>query len=274
MVIMMVIAVMAVGCASTIDEKGRAFDHKSGTIVVGQTTKRQVQEVYGEPTGRRVVGKYEIMEYYYSKESFKHGRAVGMGFLSAIPGVGLATLAMDQGVKDSDIAKEQQKMVVWVDLATGVVKDYYYHDNNGRGHDESETLFLSSLPLQQQGKTQEMVATLEKAVFLNENNHRALNNLAWALIDLNIDVDKGVSYAERAVKVFPDSPYNNGTLGCGYMKKGDKASAEKYLIKANALYPLYAPSDQRAISHNRAMLELLGLIRLFRAFFISIKPLQ
>jgi tetratricopeptide (TPR) repeat protein len=257
MVILMVIAVMAVGCASTIDEKGRAFDHKSGSVVVGQTTKRQIQEVYGEPTGRSVVGKYEIMEYYYGKESLKHGRAVGMGFLSAIPGVGLATLAMDQGVKDSDIAKEQQKMVIWVDLATGIVKDYYYHDSNGQGQDESETLLLQSKALQQQGKTQEMIATLEKAVFLNDKNHRALNNLAWALIDLNIDVGKGVSYAERAVEVFPDSPHNNGTLGVGYLKKGDKAKAEKYLAKAIALYPVYAPTDQRALSHDRAMLELL-----------------
>ena len=162
--ILLMLGSVAVGCASTIDEKGRAFSHKSGSIVISQTTKRQVQETYGEPTGSSVVGKYEVMEYYYGKESLKHGKAVGMGFLSAVPVVGLATLAMDQGVKDSDIAEEQRKMAVLVDLTTGIVKDYYYHDSDGRGHDESETLFLQSLFLQQRGKTQEMIAMLEKAV--------------------------------------------------------------------------------------------------------------
>ena len=50
-----------------------------------------------------------------------------------------------------------------------------------------------------QGKTQEAIKVLEKSVALNPANHRALNTLAWTLIDLNIDLEKGVKYAEEAV---------------------------------------------------------------------------
>jgi uncharacterized protein HemY len=77
------------------------------------------------------------------------------------------------------------------------------------------------------------------------------------ILDLDIDVEKGVRYAEEAVKVFPDSPYNNGTLGCGCYKKGDLEKAEKYLSLAINLFPVYAPQDTKAIAHDKAILAAI-----------------
>jgi tetratricopeptide (TPR) repeat protein len=109
---------------------------------------------------------------------------------------------MDHGVQDSEISREGRVLKVYAELSSGVVRDFYYHDSGMKGHDKSETLFLKAHSLLEQGKTQEAIETFEKSVALNPANHRALNNLAWALIDLNMDVEKGVRYAEEAVRVF------------------------------------------------------------------------
>ena len=70
-------------------------------------------------------------------------------------------------------------------------------------------------------------------------------------------MEKGVHCAEQAVKVFPDSPYNNGTLGCGYFKMGDLENAEHYLTVAANLFPVYAPYDTKALAHDKAILAAI-----------------
>lgn len=244
------------GCVSTIDKRGEDFVYKP-TLVIGQTTKRQVLEVYGQPTSSDIRGKYEILNYYYEKKSLKHGRTIGTGLLAAVPVIGMATLAMDHGVQDSEIANEFKTMVVFAELSSGIVRDFYYHDSDQKGHDESETLLIKAHGFLREGKNEEAIQILEQAVRLNPANHRALNSLAWTMIDLNIDLDKGVAHAERAVEVFPDSPYNNGTLGCGCYKRGDMERAEKYLSAAVKLFPVYAPQDSKALSHDKAILSAL-----------------
>jgi hypothetical protein len=74
------------------------------------------------------------------------------------------------------------------------------------------------------------------------------------VIDLNIELEKGARYAEEAVKVFPDSLYNNGTLGCGCFKKGDLEKAEKYLSLAVNLFPVYTPQDTKDLAPDKAIL--------------------
>ncbi len=100
------LSIFLAACASTVDQRGQKFDYKSNGIVIGQTTKREVLESYGSPTSSEVRGKYEILTYQYSKESLRHERTVAMAALSVIPIVGLATLAMDQGVQESEISRE------------------------------------------------------------------------------------------------------------------------------------------------------------------------
>ncbi len=248
--------ILTLGCTSTVNERGSKFDYKPG-IVIDKTTKQDLVSMYGNPTETLYQGKYQVYRYLYKRDSLKHGRAIGMGLLGGLPVIGLSTLAMDNGVKNSDMQMEYELLQVTLDIKTGVVKDFFYHDSDMKGQDKSETLYLQAQPLLKQGKTKEAIALLEQAVKLNPNNHRALNTLAWTLIDLDIDVNQGVSCAERAVAIFPDSPYNIGTLGCGYFKQGDMTKAEDALTKAVKLYPVYAPTDYKSLQHDKAMLQAI-----------------
>lgn len=247
----------ACSTTQTLNEEGQKFTFKKEqNIIIGKTAKREIFENYGQPNGSSILGKYEILTYSYSKESFKAG-GIGSALLSEVPVVGLVQagveLQRDRG-KD-DTIREWQNLTVYIELSTGIVRDFYYRDSDLNGHDESETLYLRSIVAFQQKKNDEAVKMLEQAVSLNPNNHRAANSLAWRLIDLGIDIEKGINFAKKAVEVFPDSPYNNGTLGVGYYKKGDYVNAVKYLQTAVTLFPVYAPRDFKALQHDRAMLE-------------------
>jgi tetratricopeptide (TPR) repeat protein len=246
------------GCGSThkFHEEGKQFTLKSDQkIVINQTTKKQIFDMYGQPVSLNNQGKYQILKYHHEQESFK---SKGTNPLSFVPIIGAAVtiveLSSDQD-NTNDIIREWETMVFYVDLVSGVVKDFYYHDSNLKGHDDSESLYLVSLRLIRNGKNEKATEILEKAISLNPNNHRALNTFAWQLIDLGMDIDKGVKFAEMAVKVFPDSPYNNGTLGVGYFKQGNLDKAEKSLQTAINLYPIYAPQDYKALQHDKAFLE-------------------
>lgn len=258
-IVLFLCIIFLASCATThtLNEEGRSFTYqKEPGIIIGKTTKRDIVSTYGMPSNSSVMGKYEVLTYSYSKKSFKTG-GVGSALLGAVPVVGLIQsgieLSKDQG-KD-DTIREWQKLQVYVELASGIVKDYFYHDSQLNGHDESESLLLKSMVSSEQKKNDEALKLLEKAIELNPDNHRALNSLAWYLIDLGIDVDKGTKLATRAVEVFPDSPHNNGTLGVGYFKKGDLANAEKYLQTAIDLYPIYAPRDFKGLQYDKAMLQ-------------------
>ena len=245
------------GCASTVSESGGSFSyHNEVKIVPNLSKKGDLLDVYGQPTETTIVGKYQVYRYYYSRTSMKHGRAIGQGLLGAVTG-GLSDLVVDQGVKDSDMQGEYKEILAYVDLQTGIIKDYYYHDSDLNGHDESEALLLKANSLESKGgKSKEVLELLEKSISLNGRNHRALNNLAWKLIDGDIDINKGIMYAQKAVEVFPDSPYNNGTLGVGYFKAGDMSNAEKYLQKAVELFPIYSAQDVKALEHDKSILQL------------------
>lgn len=261
---LMIMALFGAACSTTqtLSESGQRFDFKKDTgITVGKTTKREVYETYGQPSMTNVMGKYEILVYSYSRDTFKT-MGVGGVLLRAVPGVGEAVLISDM---TRDHGKEQlensgrewQDLEFYVDLGTGIVRDYFYHDSELNGQDESETLYLKAMAALQKKKDDEAVKMLERAVELNPANHRASNNLAWRLIDLGIDVNKGITLAEKAVQSFPESPYNNGTLGVGYYKKGDLANAEKYLQAAVNLFPIYAPDDGISFQHDQAMLATI-----------------
>jgi tetratricopeptide (TPR) repeat protein len=257
-VIIMAVFMAACSSTQTLSENGRRFEFKKdGKIVIGKTAKRDIFDLYGQPSRGVVRGKYEILAYTYSKETLKPA-GVGNALLGAVPVVGLVEsgveLQRDRG-KDKNIHREWQDLEFYVELSTGIVRDYYYHDSALHGNDESETLYLKSIAAFSQKKNGEAVKMLERAVSLDPNNHRAANMLAWHLIDLNIDVNKGTTYAEEAVRAFPDSPYSNGTLGVGYYKKGDMSDAEKYLQTAVDLFPIYAPNDVRSLQYDTAMLK-------------------
>lgn len=69
----------------------------------------------------------------------------------------------------------------------------------------------------------------------NTNSANNINSMAWVLVYLEIDIDKGVELAKNAVKKESKSPHYLDTLGFGYYKKKNYDGALKQLLKA-ALY--------------------------------------
>jgi tetratricopeptide (TPR) repeat protein len=236
-------------CGPTLSKTGRNFDYKPNAIGVG-STKIQVVDTYGPPTSQNIAGKYEYYHYGYNKQSMNSGKLA----LSVIPVVGLATAFTGNDVIP-DTVTDTKSMTVVFDMATGVVKDYWYHDNSGNGHDESETLYIRAIKAKAKNDRAGALELYRRSIEANPNNHRALNDIAWLLIDMNIDAKQGVQYAEQAVALWPDSPYNTGTLGVGYLKLGEYRKAVEYLQKAVDLFPIYAPQAIGALQSDKQRLE-------------------
>ncbi len=73
------------------------------------------------------------------------------------------------------------------------------------------------------------------AVYPEHPGH--LNELAWFLIDREIDVSEGVELAKRAVEKRPSDANLLDTLGWGYFKAGETQQAIKWLERATAANP-------------------------------------
>lgn len=69
-----------------------------------------------------------------------------------------------------------------------------------------------------------------------------INSMAWVLIYLEIDIDRGIELSKDSVRIEPKSPYYLDTLGYGYYKKKDYDNALKQLLKA----ALYAEDNAKA----------------------------
>ena len=67
---------------------------------------------------------------------------------------------------------------------------------------------------------------------IDETQAQNINSLAWALVYLNIDIDKAIELSKNAIKLEPKSPHYIDTLGFAYYKKGDYDNALKTLLKA------------------------------------------
>lgn len=91
-------------------------------------------------------------------------------------------------------------------------------------------------------------AQYQAVLSVDPNNVVALNNLAW--IGGETGDTKAVSYAERAVKLAPQSPSVLDTLGTLLVKQGEANRGLEYLVKARDLAP--ARFDLR-LSYARAL---------------------
>lgn len=69
----------------------------------------------------------------------------------------------------------------------------------------------------------------------NTNSANNINSMAWVLVYLEIDIDRGIGLAKNAIKKESKSPHYLDTLGFGYYKKKNYDGALKQLLKA-ALY--------------------------------------
>ena len=77
---------------------------------------------------------------------------------------------------------------------------------------------------------------------MNTNSANNINSMAWVLIYLGMDIDRGIELSKKAIQISPKSPHYLDTLGYGYYKKKDYDNALKQLLKAT----LYADDNSKA----------------------------
>jgi len=80
----------------------------------------------------------------------------------------------------------------------------------------------------------------QKALSLEPDNPYLLNQLAYFLIDQDINIDRGLELAEKALVLLPDDNYFIlGTKGWGLYKQGKYQEALTLLEKCDSLKPVY-----------------------------------
>lgn len=113
-------------------------------------------------------------------------------------------------------------------------EDLAYFKNNKSNTNEYrlDIPYITALSLSNTNSAMEYVNFIYSRDEQSANN---INSMAWVLIYLEIDIDKGIELAKSAVKIEPKSAHYLDTLGVGYYKKKDYDLALKLLLKA-ALY--------------------------------------
>ena len=78
-----------------------------------------------------------------------------------------------------------------------------------------------------------------QALELDPRNPARINDLAWFLIDNDINVNEGVNLIQNALEIRPDNCYYLDTKGWGLYKQGRYDKALKVLTDAWDLRPRY-----------------------------------
>jgi tetratricopeptide (TPR) repeat protein len=89
------------------------------------------------------------------------------------------------------------------------------------------------------GLSNEAEMHLRQALSLDPRNPERMNDLAWFLIDNDINVDEGVDLIEKALELDPDDWYYLDTKGWGFYKQGKMEEALKVLEGSWDLRPVY-----------------------------------
>ena len=78
-----------------------------------------------------------------------------------------------------------------------------------------------------------------EALTLEPDNATRMNNLAYILIDNEIDIEEGLELADKAISIDPDNYLFFDTKGLGLYKQGWYKEARAYLEKSWELKPVY-----------------------------------
>ena len=109
----------------------------------------------------------------------------------------------------------------------------YFRDNKSNTNEYRLNIpYITAMALSNTNSAMEYVNFIYSRDTNSANN---INSMAWVLIYLEIDIDRGIELAKNAVKKESKSPHYLDTLGYGYYKKKDYDGALKQLLKA-ALY--------------------------------------
>ncbi len=101
----------------------------------------------------------------------------------------------------------------------------YYPDNGG-------IYFEAALLMHKYHLEKEAMKAMETAILLQPDHADALNYVGYTWAEQNINLDKALSYLERAAKIKPESSYIQDSLGWVHYRLGNFEQAKKHLEAA------------------------------------------
>ena len=113
-------------------------------------------------------------------------------------------------------------------------EDLIYFKNN-KSNTSEYRLNIPYITAMSTSNTNSIMEYVDFIYSTDTNSANNINSMAWVLIYLGIDIDRGIELSKNAIKMSPKSPHYLDTLGYGYYKKKDYDNALKQLLKA-ALY--------------------------------------
>ncbi|MBA3007088.1 MAG: tetratricopeptide repeat protein [Proteobacteria bacterium] len=103
--------------------------------------------------------------------------------------------------------------------------------------DNVQLFFEYGLLLEQEGKQNEAISSMEKVIELQSDHVEALNYLGYTWADNNVHLKKALEYIKKAIALKPDNGYILDSLGWVYFHMGDLEKARIELEHAIALEP-------------------------------------
>jgi tetratricopeptide (TPR) repeat protein len=103
--------------------------------------------------------------------------------------------------------------------------------------DNVQLFFEYGLLLEQEGKQNEAIASMEKVVELQPDHIDALNYLGYTWAENNTQLEKALEYIKKAISLKPDNGYILDSLGWVYFRMGELEKAKTELEHALALEP-------------------------------------
>lgn len=113
-------------------------------------------------------------------------------------------------------------------------EDLIYFKNN-KSNTSEYRLNIPYLTAMSTSNTNSIMEYVDFIYSTDTNSANNINSMAWVLIYLGIDIDRGIELSKNAIQMSPKFPHYLDTLGYGYYKKKDYDNALKQLLKA-ALY--------------------------------------
>ena len=128
----------------------------------------------------------------------------------------------------SSLYQEQNKNIAAMEVLNSGIRLYPTNE---------QILFEHALLLGKTGKPMEALQSMEKVLQVHPGNPDALNFIGYIWADQNINLDKALTYIQKAVAIKPDSGFIRDSLGWVYFRLGQKEKARDELAKALELEP-------------------------------------
>jgi tetratricopeptide (TPR) repeat protein len=97
--------------------------------------------------------------------------------------------------------------------------------------------FEYGLLLEEEGKQDQAIESMEKVLELQPDHAEALNYIGYTWADMHINLEQALEYIQKAIELSPGNGYIQDSLGWVYFRMGDLNRAKVELIKAIDLEP-------------------------------------